>query len=103
MSLAEADTALSDGTATIAPSEVLETLFQSPAAPDEDDAGTDVLRQELDALLRDPTVAQDLKRLGRTLWNPIDPTWEPWLRNRFKATIAAAIFGSDSQPLSRNR
>jgi hypothetical protein len=92
ISLAEADAGLSDGTATIAPSEVLETLFQSPAAPDEHDgAGTDLLRQELDALLRDPAVMRDLKKLGRILWEPIDITWEPWLIARFKVTMAAAI------------
>src|SRR5262249_44837874 len=86
ISLAEADKALSDGTASIRISEVLSTLFQSPAAPDENDnnAGTDPLRQELDTLLRDQVVNRDLKKLGQILWEPIDSSWEPWLQSRFK-------------------
>jgi superfamily II DNA or RNA helicase len=95
ISLADADRALSDGTASIHISEVLSTLFQSPAAPDEnDDAGTDLLRQELDTLLREQVVTRDLRRLGQILWEPIDASWEPWLQSRFKATVAAAILES---------
>src|SRR5262249_49342654 len=57
----------------------------------DDDAGTDPLRQELEVLLHDVAVTRDLKKLGRVLWDPIDSSWEPWLRSRFKATVAAAV------------
>jgi hypothetical protein len=95
VSLSEADAAVATDTATLSITHVLQAIFQS--APDDDlvahNVGaqtTDKLRQDLDRLIRRPDVRAALHHHGRTLWDPSDPTWEPWLRQRFKSTIGAA-------------
>jgi hypothetical protein len=89
----EAVRALAEGRAGMAPAEVLEALFQSPLAADEaaEQASTDRLRQELDGFLQDPAVLQGLFGAARVLWEPVDADWEPWLRRRFRSTVAAAV------------
>ena len=99
VSLSEASMALAENTASIAPNQVLETLFHSPAIPDDSDSGDasgdggqDRLRQELDGLLGRTDVLNALRNLATLLWEPIDESWESWLRMNFTSTIAAAVF-----------
>ncbi|MBV9510099.1 MAG: hypothetical protein JO303_07450, partial [Caulobacteraceae bacterium] len=88
-----ANRAIAEGRAGISPADVLATLFQSPFVTDAAAEGgaTDRLRQDLHRLLQDRTVLAGLGRMARVLWEPVDASWEPWLRDRFKGTVAAAI------------
>jgi hypothetical protein len=95
VTLTEADAAVAAGTATLSITDVLQAIFQS--APDDDLVAqnlgaqtTDKLRQDLERLIRRPDVRAALHDHGRVLWEPIDPSWEPWLRQRFKSTVGAA-------------
>ena len=102
--LETADEAIAAGTATVGLKQVLGTLFQSSFVIDEDggddgqpgssgqDQDQDRLRRDLEMLLDQPEVLTALRQLGRLLWMPIDETWEPLLRRRFVATVAAAAY-----------
>ena len=99
ISLSEASASLADNTASIVPNQVLETLFHSPTIPDDSDngdasgeRGEDRLRQELDGLLGRTDVLNALRNLATLLWEPIDKSWESWLRLNFTSTIAATVF-----------
>jgi hypothetical protein len=94
-SLAEADAALEAGEASIALTDILATLFQSPATADDDEqgqdsVGRDLLRDDLQMLLKDREVLAGLHSVARVLWDPVDASWQHWLSERFKATIAAS-------------
>lgn len=67
-------------------------LFQSAMVDDADAHGNvqDKLRADLEGYLQDPGVVSDLYRLATILWTPIDASWEPWLQEKFCATVAAA-------------
>ena len=90
--LTEAAENLADNRADLSLEATLSLLFQSATIDDADAQGNlqDKLRADLEAYLHDPAVAADLRSLAAILWTPIDPTWEPWLRERLGATIAAA-------------
>lgn len=95
VTLAEADGSLSAGVATLPITDVLQAIFQS--APDDDQVAnnlgvqaTDKLRQDLERLIRRPDVRAALHDHGRLLWEPVEPSWEPWLHQRFKSTVGAA-------------
>ena len=95
VTLTEADAAVAAGTATLSITAVLQAIFQS--APDDDlvahnlgAPATDKLRQDLERLILRPDVRAALHEHGRILWEPLDPSWEPWLRQRFKSTVGAA-------------
>ncbi|MFT2158564.1 protein DpdJ [Pseudomonas putida] len=96
--LAEADTSIRQRKATISLPDVLNVLFQSHMVEEQGDdeavSGSDRLRQELDACLRDPIVIAELHELGAMLWEPIDANWEPWLRGVYHSTLAAALLSS---------
>lgn len=94
--LAEADNALAAGEGELGFSDVLESLFQSPAGEDEVRASGstgsagDRLRQDLETLLNRSEVLAGLRAMARYLWEPIDSSWEPLVRRRFIGTIGAA-------------
>jgi len=96
--LPEADSALAAGLGEIALSEVLESLFQSPAVDEGDPEsgheviGGDRLRRDLEALLGRRDVLDGLSSLARCLWEPVGASWEQLLRRRFVATLGAAAF-----------
>jgi superfamily II DNA or RNA helicase len=92
VSLCEAAENLANGVADLSLQATLVILFQSATVDDADAQGNvqDKLRTDLEAYLQDPSVAADLRSLATILWKPIDETWEPWLRQRLIATIAAA-------------
>ena len=95
VNLSDADVALAAGAGSIDLNQIMDTLFQSPAIPNEGGAGSggqDRLRQELDGLLGRNDIRQELRNLSTVLWEPIDVSWELWLRERFTATTAAAAF-----------
>lgn len=96
--LAEADTSIRQGKASISLSDVLSLLFQSQVVEvqgdDETVGSPDKLRQELDACLRDPIVIAELHEFGAMLWESIDADWEPWLRGVYHSTLAAALLRS---------
>lgn len=96
--LADAGTRIREGRASISLQDVLGLLFQSQIVEEQEDAGapggTDKLRQELDACLRDPAVLEELHGFGATLWEPVGADWEPWLRGVYHCTLAAALLRS---------
>lgn len=99
ISISEAATNLESGQASISLPEVLESIFQSPAiAEDEEAADTetandrDRLRAELEMLLRDREVLKGLQSTAEVLWLPIDGSWQDWLAKRYKTTVAAAAY-----------
>ncbi|AKJ69614.1 hypothetical protein PATSB16_39880 [Pandoraea thiooxydans] len=96
--LAQADTSIREGQAPFSLSDVLGLLFQSQVVEvhgdDTTSSSPDKLREELSGYLRDPEVIAELHRCGAMLWEPIDATWEPWLRGVYHATLASAILRS---------
>lgn len=88
----EAAARLQKGLAGVGLGETLDILFQSPVVDDPSGQGNmqDRLRQDLAGHIADPVVRAGLFDLATVLWSPIGPDWEPWLRERFAATIAAA-------------
>ncbi|MBU9187917.1 protein DpdJ [Burkholderia gladioli] len=96
--LAEADTSIRQGQASISLLDVLSLLFQSQVVEvqgDDDAIGSpDKLRQELEVYLRDQLVTAELHELGAILWEPIDADWESWLRGVYHSTFAAALLRS---------
>lgn len=91
-SLQEAATRLADGTAELNLDQTLNLLFQSPIVDDANAQGNvqDRLRQDLAAFLADQQIVDGLFRAAAILWMPIDAGWEPWLRERYAATVGAA-------------
>ena len=93
--LADADASIQQGNASFSLPDVLGLLFQSQVVEVHGDdltsSSPDMLRQELSGYLHDPAVIAELHRTGAMLWDPIDATWEPWLRGVYHATLAAAI------------
>jgi hypothetical protein len=76
--------------------QVLDTFFQwNDAAPpgNPPPAAGAVPRRldELADLLLDPVCRRVLHEAAAVLWSAIDDAWEPWLRRRFAATLAAAF------------
>jgi hypothetical protein len=96
ISLSEAADNLAAGQADLSLDQTLTILFQSALVDDVDAQGNtqDKLRQNLSSHLTNPAVVSDLHSLAAILWTPIDSTWEPWLRDRFSATIAAAAMNA---------
>lgn len=96
ISLQAAAANLARGTAELSLQQTLNILFQS-AVVDDINAQVNVqdrLRQDLAALLADPKVNAGLFDLAAILWTPIAADWEPWLRERFTATVGAAAFSA---------
>jgi hypothetical protein len=96
VSLVDAALNLRQGGADLDLAQTLNILFQSPVI---DDAGAQVnlqdrLRQELSAYIADPQVFADLFQLSTLLSAPVDASWEPWLRERFGATVGAAALSA---------
>ncbi|RYG32875.1 DEAD/DEAH box helicase, partial [bacterium] len=92
ISLQDASENLERNGADLSLEETLNLLFQSAIVDDAEAQGNtqDKLRQDLASYLADPTIVADLHRLATLLWTPISASWEPWLRLRFAATVAAA-------------
>jgi hypothetical protein len=85
---------------------ILETLFQAPAPPDDsgedndDDQGEDAsgqnkdpdrLRRKLRMGLARPEVIAALRGIGEHLVEPVDASWDGWLTQVMKHTLAAAL------------
>lgn len=69
---------------------ILQTILRwAQGSSDDDDAPKRV--QELSDILQQPATLDALHSNAACLWQPIDATWEPWLRSRFKATLGAAL------------
>jgi hypothetical protein len=96
ISLQEARDNLADDRSELSLEQTLAILFQSQVVDDANAQGNtqDKLRQELSVLLADPQVKTGLLRLATILWTPIAAHWEPWLRDRFASTAAAAAFNA---------
>jgi superfamily II DNA or RNA helicase len=92
VSLQEAASNLERGQADLSLQATLTVLFQSAMVDDADGHGNtqDRLRADLEGYLQDAAVISDLHRLASILWTPVHATWEPWLRERFTTTVAAA-------------
>lgn len=90
--LREAAARLADGSAELDLDQTLNILFQSPIVDDANAQGNlqDKLRQDLAGFLADRPVVDSLFNLAAILWTPIDAGWEPWLRERYAATVGAA-------------
>lgn len=96
VSLQQAAQNLADEAADLSLEDTLILLFQSATVDDADAHGNvqDKLRIDLEAYLKDPLVAADLRDLARILWTPIDAAWEPWLQERFAATVGASAMSA---------
>ncbi|GFO65886.1 DEAD/DEAH box helicase [Geomonas paludis] len=93
ISLEEAAVGLQRQEAVVQLGEVLDTIFQSTASEDEGGGGEeDRLRQDILDFLRLPVVRAELRTLAETLWEPIDDSWQPWLKGVFCSTLAGALF-----------
>ena len=94
--LAEAADNLLQDRAELSLDQTLDILFQSPIVDDPTGQGNiqDKLRQELAHLIADPQIRTSLFGLAEILWLPITAPWEPWLRERFAATTAAAALNA---------
>ena len=91
--LQRASETLFEGTAGISLQHALSILFQSQAL-DTDEVthpGEEKLRAELQLLLSDPGVVDELRRGATCLWEPASIEWEPWLKEGYTATLAAAL------------
>ena len=95
--LEEADASIRDGLAPISLQDVLNLLFQSQiveAQESESDSSPDKLRQELETCLADENIVAELHDCAALLWKSVDADWEPWLRQVYHATLAAALLRS---------
>ncbi|MGC1891576.1 MAG: hypothetical protein WA709_36790 [Stellaceae bacterium] len=83
---------LMKGRADLSLEQTLDIPFQSAVVDDAHGQANqqDKLRQELAQFVADPAVRAGLFRLAAILWTPITAEWEPWLRDRFTTTVAAA-------------
>lgn len=92
ISLREAAENLATDRADLSLEQTLTILFQSAVVDDVDAHGNtqDKLRQALSIHLTNPSVVSDLHNLAAILWSPVSQAWEPWLQERFAATVAAA-------------
>ena len=97
ISLAEALQLEERGELSLVQDEVATTIFEpnwledDVSQEDTDDNSTAPHRvtrrlQELTALLADPTIRAALRDGSPVLWQPMDVSWESWLKSRFKAT-----------------
>ncbi|MFW7270013.1 protein DpdJ [Gluconacetobacter sp. Hr-1-5] len=98
ISLREAAARLADGNAALNLDQTLNILFQSAIVDDANAQGNqqDKLRQDLASFLADRQVVAGLFNLAAVLWTPIDAGWEPWLRERYAATVGAAALSAIS-------
>jgi hypothetical protein len=98
ISLEQAAENLRDGQASLDLSQTLNILFQSPMVDAANGVGNnqDRLRQDLGVCLSDSRIVTGLFALAEILWSPIDATWEPWLREKFTATVGAATLAAIS-------
>ncbi|WP_264177863.1 protein DpdJ, partial [Methylophaga pinxianii] len=94
--LSDASDALAEERVDLALSDVLESFFQSPpSANDEgeqsqDNRNSDQLRQDLELLISRSDIRDALNRHSKCLWEPLDESWEPMLRQTFLSTLGAA-------------
>lgn len=96
ISLSAAATNLKSDQASISLDLVLSTIFQSPGIGEEATGANtaiepDRLRAELETLIRDKEVLKGLQSTAEVLWNSIDHSWQEWLAQRFKTTVAAVV------------
>ncbi|WP_169799622.1 protein DpdJ [Sphingopyxis granuli] len=91
--LRQAAANLAGGSADLDLDQTLNFLFQSQIVDDASAQGNaqDRLRQDLAAYLANPDVVRNLLALGHGLYEPLGEESEGWLRERFTATIAAAL------------
>lgn len=96
ISLQEASDNLANDRADLSLDQTLAILFQSQVVDDANAQGNtqDRLRQDLSLLLANPQVHTSLFSLAEILWIPIAAHWEPWLRERFAATVGSAAFSA---------
>lgn len=98
--LRDSEAAISGRTSKTTIQEVLKTILQwaeedlntndSTDGSQDGDATPRRLRELLDLLHHSETLAV-LHDAAKALWEPIDVTWEPWLRNRFRSTLGAGV------------
>lgn len=94
--LAEATDNLIQDRAELSLNRTLDILFQSPFVDDPTGQGNvqDKLHQELTLFIANSQIRASLFSLAEILWLPITVSWEPWLRERFSATTAAAVINA---------
>jgi hypothetical protein len=98
--LRDSEAAINGRTSKTTIQEVLKTILQwaeEDLNPDDSTDGSQDgdaiprrLRELLD-LLHHPATLEVLHNAAKVLWEPIDVTWEPWLRNRFRSTLGAGL------------
>jgi hypothetical protein len=96
ITLQDASANLAAGTADLSLARTLDILFQSAIVDDANAQGNtqDRLRQDLAMHLNNPQVRAGLFSLAEILWAPITEDWEPWLRQKFAASVAAGAMNA---------
>jgi hypothetical protein len=93
--LEEAEDSVFQGTSTTRPREVLDTILQwsddADATAQTPPAGPPVRVVELLAIFSQISVKEALHLISTVMWEDSSETWEPWLRQRFKAPLGAAL------------
>jgi hypothetical protein len=98
-SLVAADTSIRNGHAPISLKDVLNLLFQShivEAKDNEEESSPDKLRQELEVCLSNAEIIAELHGSASLLWEPVDKSWESWLRKIYHSTLSASLLRSIS-------
>ena len=95
--LEDAANAVDSGAATLSPVQVLDNIFQSSFNADQDENDLislppDTLHEELRLFLTNPATLSELRNLAEFLWSDVDQSWETWLRERIKVTLAGAFY-----------
>lgn len=94
--LLDASDALAEETGCLAFNDVLESFFQSPpSANDEseqnqDNRNSEQLRQDLELFISRSDIRDALKSHSTCLWEPLNESWEPMLRQTFLSTLGSA-------------
>jgi len=91
--LQDAWTQLRTGHAELPLAAVLDVVFQTLPTEDEDDAARVEQKRisDLRALLGDPGTLSIMDACVQVLWEAPGEDWNPWLREKYLATIAAAF------------
>lgn len=90
--LPDAWAALRDGQAELPLGSVLDVVFQTLPSEEDDAARVEQRRlADLRALISDRGVLAVLDECVRVLWEPPSDGWNPWLREKYLATLAAAF------------
>ncbi len=97
ISLDDASSLMGKEGATLRLGEVLSTIFQSTVSDDDSPEAEDRLRQEILDHLHRAEVREELATLAETLWEPINLSWQTWLKGCFLSTLSCCALSGDRE------